>query len=180
MKIVCTVIIIWRVARLQQNTYTYSNKKCRKKWRHWQAWWKTKESQTGPYSTLKKWQNASGKFEGDIVLNDEQLRNRLINTVRRWPNKVVPFVIDEFFSEYCSTKLQSGVWGMEGNVMHYEYRLSSGKDWRLNGRSNGDSYLSLPLKTITHSHNRTIKSQASNVNIPTILRTLLHQICGYY
>ena len=21
----------------------------------WQAWWKTKESQTGPYSTHKKW-----------------------------------------------------------------------------------------------------------------------------
>jgi len=29
--------------------------KCPKKWPPWQAWWKTKESQTGSYSTHKKW-----------------------------------------------------------------------------------------------------------------------------
>jgi len=49
----------------------------------------------------------SGKFEGDIVLTDEQLRNGLISLASRWPNKTVPFVIDDVFSEYCSTKLQS-------------------------------------------------------------------------
>jgi hypothetical protein len=58
----------------------------------------------------------SGKFEGDIVLTDEQLRNGLINTARRWPNKTVPIVIDSVFSEYCSSKLQSGVWGVERNI----------------------------------------------------------------
>jgi len=50
------------------------------------------------------------------VLTEEQTRNGLINTARRWPNKVVPFVIDDVFSEYCSTKLQSGMRGEEGNI----------------------------------------------------------------
>jgi len=50
------------------------------------------------------------------VLTELQLRNGLINTERRWPNKVVPFVIDDVFSEYCSTKLQSGMRGEEGNI----------------------------------------------------------------
>jgi len=53
-KIVCTVTIIWRVTRLEQNAYTYSNKTCPQKWPPLQAWCKTKESQTGPYSTHKK------------------------------------------------------------------------------------------------------------------------------
>jgi len=30
-------------------------------------------------------------------------------------NNVVPFVTDDVFSEYCSTKLQSGMCGVEGN-----------------------------------------------------------------
>jgi len=50
------------------------------------------------------------------VLTDEQLRNGVINTTRRWPGKTVPFVIDDVFSKYCSTKLQSGVWGVERNI----------------------------------------------------------------
>ena len=50
------------------------------------------------------------------MLTEEQTRNGLINTARRWPNKVVPFVIDDVFSEYCSTKLQSGMRGEEGNI----------------------------------------------------------------
>jgi hypothetical protein len=58
----------------------------------------------------------SGKFEGDIMLPEEQLRSGIINTARRWPNKVVPFVIDNVFSEYCSTKLQIGLWGVERNI----------------------------------------------------------------
>jgi hypothetical protein len=58
----------------------------------------------------------SGKFEGDIVLTDEQLRNGLINPADRWPNKVVPFVIDDVFSEYCSTKLQSDMRCVVGNI----------------------------------------------------------------
>jgi len=47
----------------------------------------------------------SGKFEGDIVLTDEELRNGLINPAGRWPNKTVPFVTDDVSSEYSSTKL---------------------------------------------------------------------------
>ena len=58
----------------------------------------------------------SGKFEGDIMLSDEQIRNGLINTASRWPNKTVPFVIDDVFSEYCSTNLHSGLRGVEGNI----------------------------------------------------------------
>ena len=40
------------------------------------------------------------------MLTDEQIRNGLINTAYRWPNRIVPFYIDPVFSEYCSTKLQ--------------------------------------------------------------------------
>jgi hypothetical protein len=58
----------------------------------------------------------SGKYEGDIMLTEEQLRNGLINTARRWPNKEVPFVIERHFSEYCSTKLQSGLQVVEGII----------------------------------------------------------------
>jgi len=50
------------------------------------------------------------------MLTDEQKRNGLINPARRWPNGVVPYVIDDVFSEYCSTKLQSGIRGVEGNM----------------------------------------------------------------
>jgi len=55
----------------------------------------------------------SGKFEGDIMLTDEQKRNGLINTARRWPTRRVPFFIDISFSEYCGIRLQSGLWGVE-------------------------------------------------------------------
>jgi hypothetical protein len=48
------------------------------------------------------------------MLTDEQMRNGLINTAYRWPNNEVPFLIDDVFSEYCSTKLQRGLWGVEG------------------------------------------------------------------
>jgi hypothetical protein len=44
----------------------------------------------------------SGKFEGDIMLTDEQMRHGLINPGRRWRAKTVPFFIDRVFSEYCS------------------------------------------------------------------------------
>jgi hypothetical protein len=50
------------------------------------------------------------------MLTEEQMRNGLINPASRWPNKVVPFVIDSVFSEYCSTKLRSGKRGVEGNI----------------------------------------------------------------
>jgi hypothetical protein len=59
----------------------------------------------------------SGKFEGDIVLNLEQLSDGLKNTPARWPNKVVPIVIDSVFSEYCSNKLQIGMRGVE-EIIH--------------------------------------------------------------
>jgi len=49
------------------------------------------------------------------MLTDEQ-RNGLINPASRWPNRVVPFVIDDVFSEYCNTKLQSAKRGVEGII----------------------------------------------------------------
>ena len=48
------------------------------------------------------------------MLNLEQLSDGLKNTPDRWPNKVVPIVIDSVFSEYCSNKLQIGIQGVEG------------------------------------------------------------------
>jgi hypothetical protein len=47
------------------------------------------------------------------MLTDEQMRNGLINPASLWPNKIVPFDIDDVFSEYCSTKLLSGKRGVE-------------------------------------------------------------------
>ena len=43
------------------------------------------------------------------MLTDEQKRNGLINTDRRWPFKTVPFVIDDVFCEYYNTNLQTGL-----------------------------------------------------------------------
>jgi hypothetical protein len=37
----------------------------------------------------------SGKFEGDIVLTGDQQRNGLINPASRWPDRTVPFLIEE-------------------------------------------------------------------------------------
>jgi hypothetical protein len=42
----------------------------------------------------------SGKFEGDIALSENQLRNGLMTSSTRWPNRTVPYVIDNVFSEY--------------------------------------------------------------------------------
>jgi len=49
------------------------------------------------------------------MLTDEQ-GNGIINTAYRWPNKIVPFVIADVFSKYCSTKLQSGLQGVDGII----------------------------------------------------------------
>jgi hypothetical protein len=49
------------------------------------------------------------------MLTEEQ-RNGMIDTAYRWPNRVVPFYIDPVFSEYCSTRLQSGLRGVEGHI----------------------------------------------------------------
>jgi hypothetical protein len=46
----------------------------------------------------------------------EEERNVLINSGGPWPNKIVPFITDDVYSEYCSTKLQSGVRGVEGII----------------------------------------------------------------
>ena len=51
------------------------------------------------------------------MLTDEQMRNGLIHPAGRWPNKIVPYVIDDVFSEYCSTMLQIGMRGVEGIIM---------------------------------------------------------------
>ena len=50
------------------------------------------------------------------MLTDQRVRNGLIDTSRHWPNRAVPFFIDRVFSEYCSTKLQSGLQGVEGII----------------------------------------------------------------
>ena len=50
------------------------------------------------------------------MLTEEQLRIGLSNTASRWRNGVVPFVIDDVFSEYCSINLQSDTRGVEGNI----------------------------------------------------------------
>jgi hypothetical protein len=49
------------------------------------------------------------------MLTEEQ-KNVLNNTSSRWQNRTVPFVIDDIFSEYCSTKLQIGMRDVEGNI----------------------------------------------------------------
>ena len=67
----------------------------------------------------------SGKFEGDIMLTEQQMRNGLINSGSRWPKKAVPFVIDDVFSEYCSTKLQSDLRGVEGNIHAFSFVLGA-------------------------------------------------------
>jgi hypothetical protein len=59
----------------------------------------------------------SGKFEGDIVLTDEQQRNGLINTARRWPGRTLPFFIDPIFSKYCTIKIKTGIRGVE-EIIH--------------------------------------------------------------
>jgi hypothetical protein len=68
------------------------------------------------------------------MLTDEQKNSGLIIPGRRWPNKIVPFVIDSVFSEYCSTKLQSHVRGVEGIIQALWYRFSSSTHWKLRGR----------------------------------------------
>ena len=42
------------------------------------------------------------------MLTEEQ-KNEWFGTGSRWPDVVVPFVMEPVFSEYCSTKLQSGM-----------------------------------------------------------------------
>jgi hypothetical protein len=48
------------------------------------------------------------------MLTEEERNSGLINTARRWPNKLVPFFIDPVFREYWCTKLQSALRGVEG------------------------------------------------------------------
>ena len=52
------------------------------------------------------------------MLTDGRVRNGVINPARHWRSKLIPFVIHRVFSEYCSTKLQFGIRGVEGNIMH--------------------------------------------------------------
>jgi len=117
----------------------------------------------------------SGKFEGDIMLTEEQLRNGVINPASRWPNKVVLYYIDPVFSKYCSTKLQSGIRDVAGNIILYEYRFSSSTHWRLRWQSMVESYPSLILKTIiqsyTHTHTHTSSQPCKYILDPTINTT---------
>jgi len=54
-------------------------------------------------------------FEGDIVLTEKQREERF-KVASPSPTGVVPFVTEVVFSEYCSTKLQSGMQGVERNI----------------------------------------------------------------
>jgi hypothetical protein len=130
------------------------------------------------FTELQSVWERSGKFEGDIMLTEGQVSNSIINPARHWPSRAVPFFIDRVFSEYCSSKIQSGLRDMEGIINHCVYRLDSNAHWSLSGRSNGDNYLTLPPQNLTHSYALTCK--ARHVNIPTILRPPLRQIAGYY
>ena len=56
------------------------------------------------------------------MLTDEQVRHGVVNRARRWQAETVPFVIESVLSEYCSIKLQSGLWGVEG-IIHTLYVL---------------------------------------------------------
>jgi hypothetical protein len=67
----------------------------------------------------------SGKFEGDIMLTEEQLRNGLKKTARRWRGRTVPFYIDPVFSKYCSIKMESGMGAWRELSMHLKHRFSS-------------------------------------------------------
>ena len=72
------------------------------------------------------------------MLTEDQ-RNGIIDTAFRWPNKVVPYVIDSVFSEYNNTNLQTALRAWREISMHYEYHFSSCRHWRFTGRGNGDS-----------------------------------------
>ncbi|XP_069691835.1 zinc metalloproteinase nas-13-like [Periplaneta americana] len=64
---------------------------------------------------VREKQNAwelSGHFEGDIILTEEQklgLRNGLINTNYRWPNRIVPYFIDPVFTEEQKAQILKAV-----------------------------------------------------------------------
>jgi hypothetical protein len=49
------------------------------------------------------------------MLTDDQ-RDELMNAGEHWPNKVVPFVTADVYSEYRSNKLQRGLRGVEGII----------------------------------------------------------------
>ena len=38
-------------------------------------------------------------YEGDMILSAGETKNHISNLARRWPNGVVPYVIDGSFSE---------------------------------------------------------------------------------
>ena len=86
------------------------------------------------------------------MLTDEQKRNGLINTESRWAFRNVPYVIDDVFSEYCSTKLQTGLRAWREISIYFQYLFNCSAHWSLTGRRNDNSYLSLPPKTHTHRH----------------------------
>ena len=50
------------------------------------------------------------------MLTDVQQRNGFVVRASRWPNGVVTYDIHRAFSEYCSTNIRSGMWGVEGNI----------------------------------------------------------------
>jgi hypothetical protein len=62
------------------------------------------------------------------MLTEEQ-RNSWIKPADRWENNEGPFVTDDALSEYCSTKLQIGMKGVEGTIhtlwvpLHFQCHL---------------------------------------------------------
>ena len=52
------------------------------------------------YQTFSGSTEEEGDFyEGDMILPEGETKNHISNLVRRWPNGVLPYVIDGSFSE---------------------------------------------------------------------------------
>ena len=48
-------------------------------------------------------------YEGDMILPEGEAKNHISDLARRWPNGVVPYVIDGGFSEFnyeCKTNME--------------------------------------------------------------------------
>ena len=86
------------------------------------------------------------------MLTEEEIRNGLNNPPSHSTDNEVPISTDDAFSEYCNSKIKVVCGAWRGLSMIYDYRFSCSTYCSLNGLSNGDNYLSLPHKTLTHSH----------------------------
>nr|AGM32350.1 zinc metalloproteinase [Coptotermes formosanus] len=124
----------------------------------------------------------SGKFEGDIALSDEELRNGLINPASRWPNRVVPFLIDDVFNDEQRAQILLAVdeYHKKTSIRLREYNPQTDTDyvhitgedsgcWSYVGRLGGRQQLNLALSTPPYGC----------FPLGTIIHELLHAL-GFY